>query len=120
MSQNATPAGPHQPAEPATYAVADCGGTHTRLEIWRGEEMVAQQLFGSANTASRSAQEARSVYAQVVTHLVAHLDGHADSGMEAVVATAAFDDASADSWPTFSITWRPNTDSAGGSTWSMT
>ena len=75
---------------PASYAVVDCGGTHTRLEVWRGGEAVLAEKLGSANTASISPEEARSVYGDVVAKVAAA------GAAETYVATAAFDDSSAD------------------------
>lgn len=76
-------------APPTTYAVADCGGTHTRLEIWRGEEQVSVDKLASANTASTSPEEAKAVYGDVVARVAAH------GVAETYVATAAFDDSNA-------------------------
>jgi N-acetylglucosamine kinase-like BadF-type ATPase len=76
-------------APPSTYAVADCGGTHTRLEIWRGQDQVAVDKLASANTASTSPDEAKAVYGDVVARVAAH------GVAETYVATAAFDDSNA-------------------------
>ena len=72
-----------------TYAVADCGGTFTRLEIWRGAQRVSAEKLGSANTASISAEQARAVYSDVVARVAEH------EVAETYVATAAFDDTNA-------------------------
>lgn len=72
-----------------TYAIADCGGTFTRLEIWRGEDQVLAEKLSSANTASTTVAEARRVYDDVVGRIAEHAVG------ETYVATAAFDDTNA-------------------------
>lgn len=77
----------HEPAE--TYAVADCGGTHTRLEIWHGATQVAVETLASANTASTSPEQARAVYGDVVRRVTG------EGVAETYVATAAFDDSNA-------------------------
>lgn len=73
----------------STYAVADCGGTHTRVEVWRDRELLAVDTLGSANTASTSPQQARRVYGDVVASVTSH------GVLETYLATAAFDDANA-------------------------
>ncbi|MBW3085348.1 N-acetylmuramic acid/N-acetylglucosamine kinase [Austwickia sp. TVS 96-490-7B] len=77
-------------APPTSYAVADCGGTHTRLEIWHGTTPALTETFGSANTASRSADEALDVYSALIARVAEH---HVTA---TYIATAGFDDTSAD------------------------
>lgn len=77
-------------ASTSTYAVVDAGGTHTRVEVWRADERLEVVDLPSANTASRSAEESREVYDQVVQRIAAA------GATETYIATAAFDDSSGD------------------------
>ncbi|WP_162873060.1 BadF/BadG/BcrA/BcrD ATPase family protein [Austwickia chelonae] len=76
----------------AVYAVADCGGTHTRLELWRGDELLATETLGSANTATTTPDEARRIYGE----LIGHIADRVTDPIETYVATAGFDDPTAD------------------------
>ncbi|GAB79187.1 BadF-type ATPase [Austwickia chelonae] len=77
---------------PAIHAVADCGGTHTRLELWRGDELLVTENLGSANTAATSDTEAARIYAELVGHIASRVPDPVDT----YVATAGFDDPTAD------------------------
>lgn len=75
------------------YAVADCGGTHTRWEIWEGGVLQGSGELDSASTASRSEAESVKVYSELVAQLARHQSGPTHT----VVATAAFDESNAQS-----------------------
>lgn len=76
-------------APDSTYAIADCGGTHPRLEIWRGDDRLLSNKLASANTASIAPEQARQVYGEVVAQVATH------RVPETYVATAGFDDSNA-------------------------